>query len=332
MEANGCPFDLKSFNEYIDGASVRSGSFLDYLYEQISTRTMKETTRRRKLVAYNALRRFGRIRSFESVTAENISRFDLFLRETDPEIFDEKGQKVLIRSQVTLHDYHKNIKPYILEAHRLGYIKDNPYNRFKDIRGKSKERNPLTHQEIDFLIKMELSPKLAIVRDLFIFCAFTGLAYADMIKFNYRTDVVTRGGFKYIDGERLKTGSKFFTPILPPAMDVLRRYDYKLPKISLQKYNDYLHIIEEKTEFNKHITSHLARHSFATIVLNNGVPVEVLARMLGHHNISVTQIYAKILTSSIEHYATILRKNPLPSEPGLSFHYRHCAHLGRVRR
>lgn len=135
MEANECPFDLQAFNEYIDGASVRSGSFLDYLYEQISTRTMKETTRRRKLVAYNALRRFGRIRSFESVTAENISRFDLFLRETDPEIFDENGQKVLIRSQVTLHDYHKNIKPYILEAHRLGYIKDNPYNRFKDIRG-----------------------------------------------------------------------------------------------------------------------------------------------------------------------------------------------------
>lgn len=313
MEANGCPFDLQSFNEYIDGASVRSGSFLDYLYEQISTRTMKETTRRRKLVAYNALRRFGRIRSFESVTAENISRFDLFLREADPELFDENGQKVLTRSQVTLHDYHKNIKPYILEAHRLGYIKENPYNRFKDIRGKSKERNPLTQQEIEYLIKMELSPKLAIVRDLFIFCAFTGLAYADMIKFNYRTDVVTRSGFKYIDGERLKTGSKFFTPILPPAMDVLRRYDYKLPQISLQKYNDYLHIIEEKTEFNKPITSHLARHTFATTVLNSGVPVEVLARMLGHHNISVTQIYAKILTSSIEHYANILR-NKTPAE------------------
>lgn len=128
-----------------------------------------------------------------------------------------------------------------------------------------------------------------------------------MIKFNYLTDVVTRSGFKYIDGERLKTGSKFFTPILPPAMDVLKRYDYKLPKISLQKYNDYLHIIEEKTGFNKPITSHLARHSFATTVLNNGVPVEVLARMMGHHNISVTQIYAKILTSSIEHYANILR-------------------------
>ena len=91
-------------------------------------------------------------------------------------------------------------------------------------------------------------------------------------------------------------------------MDVLTRYGFKLPKISLQKYNDYLHVIEEKAGFKKPITSHLARHTFATSVLNSGVPIEVLARMLGHQNISVTQIYAKILTSSIEHYAAILRK------------------------
>ena len=114
--------------------------------------------------------------------------------------------------------------------------------------------------------------------------------------------------FPNIDGERLKTGSRFFTPILPAAMTVLERYQYKLPKISLQKYNDYLHVIEERAGFNKPLTSHLARHTFATLALNSGVPIEVLARMLGHSNISVTQIYAKILSSSIEQYAAILRK------------------------
>ncbi len=308
MEANGDALDLQTFNECVDGASISSGSFLDYMYDRITTQAIKETTRRRKLVAYNALRRFGRIRSFASVTAENINRFDLFLRDTDPEIFDATGRKIITRSQVTLHGYHKDIKPYILEAHRLGYIKENPYNKFKDVRGKSKERNPLTHKETQTLIAINLPPKLAIVRDLFIFCAHTGLSYSDMMKFNYDTDAVIRSGFPYIDGERLKTGSRFFTPILPAAMTVLERYQYKLPKISLQKYNDYLHVIEEKAGFNKPLTSHLARHTFATLALNSGVPIEVLARMLGHSNISVTQIYAKILTSSIEQYAAILRK------------------------
>lgn len=120
MEANGSALDLQTFNEYIDGDAIGGGSFLDYMYERITKQTIKDTTRQRKLVAYNALRRFGRIRSFASVTAENINRFDLFLRDTDPDIFDADGRKIITRSQVTLHGYHKDIKPYILEALRLG--------------------------------------------------------------------------------------------------------------------------------------------------------------------------------------------------------------------
>lgn len=90
-------------------------------------------------------------------------------------------------------------------------------------------------------------------------------------------------------------------------MDVLKRHRYKLPIISNQKYNDYLHVIEAQLGIGKSLTSHLARHTFATIALNKGVPIEVLARMLGHKNIAITQIYAKILTTSIERYAAILR-------------------------
>lgn len=309
MEAGGVPLDLQSFNAYVDDTATHGeGSFLTYMYERITTQTMKESSRRRKLVAYNALKRFGRIRSFASVTAANISRFDIFLRDEDPEIFDADGHRIVNRSQSTLHNYHKAIKPYVLEIFNLGYIKENPYNIFKDARGQAKERTPLTEIEMQKMIELELPDKLASVRDLFVFSANTGLAYSDLARFNYHTDVVYRNGYPYIDGARLKTGSHFFTPILPPALEVLKRYNYKLPIISNQKYNDYLHIIEERLGTGKSLTSHLARHTFATIALNRDVPIEVVARMLGHKNIAITQIYAKILTTSIERYASQLRQ------------------------
>lgn len=131
MEANGEPVDLPSLNARLQDAGLGGNSFLDYLYERITTQTMQESTRRRKLVVYNALKRFGRIRSFASVTAENISRFDIFLRDGDPEIFDEAGNKTTVRTQVTLHNYHKGLKPYILEALRLGYIKEKPLQQIQ---------------------------------------------------------------------------------------------------------------------------------------------------------------------------------------------------------
>ena len=104
MEANGEPVDLPSLNARLQDAGLGGNSFLDYLYERITTQTMQESTRRRKLVVYNALKRFGRIRSFASVTAENIGRFEIFLRDGDPEIFDESGNKTTVRTQVTLHN------------------------------------------------------------------------------------------------------------------------------------------------------------------------------------------------------------------------------------
>lgn len=117
-----------------------------------------------------------------------------------------------------------------------------------------------------------------------------------------------QGTLYYIDGSRLKTGSKFFTPILKPAMEVLKKYDFKLPRISNQKANDYLHLIQAAMKLNKNLTFHIARHSFATLALAHDVPIENVARMLGHQNIRTTQIYAKVLKSTIERHAVNLQK------------------------
>ena len=118
--------------------------------------------------------------------------------------------------------------------------------------------------------------------------------------FNYDTMTEVHADFCYIDGSRMKTGSKFFTPILPPAMSVLKKYNYKLPIISNQKINDYCHIIQADLTINKSITCHIARHSFATLMLTYGISMEKVQRMLGHKNITTSQLYGKILKSNVE--------------------------------
>ena len=112
----------------------------------------------------------------------------------------------------------------------------------------------------------------------------------------------------YIDGSRIKTGVNFYTPILKPAMDVLKKYKFKLPQISNQKANDYLHVLQDRMGLRKNLTFHLARHSFATMALANDVPIENVARMLGHTDIKTTQIYAKILNTTIERHACNLQR------------------------
>ena len=95
----------------------------------------------------------------------------------------------------------------------------------------------------------------------------------------------------YDDGPSQNTGR---------ILDVLEKYDYKLPVISNQKINMYSHVIEAQLKISKPITCHVARHTFATLMLTYGVPMEQVQRMLGHKNLATTQIYGKILKKTIE--------------------------------
>lgn len=248
MQVDQEPITVQTFTDRYTG-KVRPTSFIDFMYDSIAKRQIKESTRKAHLAAWETVRRFGRLRSFNDVTIENIERFDDFLRKEAP-----------TRCQVTIHGYHKRLKPYVIEAYKLRYIENNPYNFFDDERGTSKEREPLTESELERLRTIELSPRLDRVRDLFIFAAYTGLSYSDMCAFRFDLDTVENNGRYFINGERIKTGSKFYTPILPPAMAVLDKHLYDLPTISLQKYNDYLHVIETLMGLRKPLTSHVARH------------------------------------------------------------------------
>ena len=271
-------------------------SFLDFMRDNIATAKIRESTRSQKLVSLKALMEYGKIESFADVNVQNIREFDKWLRKDG------------IRSDVCINNYHKNLKLQTRKACQEGLIDKDPYELIKFPRGKCKERRPLNETELKKMREMKLPEREARIRDLFIFAAYTGLAFCDTQDFDFRTMTEQIGDLYYIDGSRLKTGTNFFTPILPPAMEVLKKYNFKLPKISNQKANDILHMIEVRMGLNKPVTFHVARHSFATLSLSHDIPIEKVARMLGHKDIKTTQIYAKVLKSTIANHASDLSK------------------------
>jgi integrase/recombinase XerD len=284
----------KSKSNNLYKGTDQATNFIIYLKESIDKERFSDGTRKHKICTLEAVKRFGKIRTFADLTPKNILEFDEWLHDGS-------------RTDVSVHTYHKHLRKVTRYLRMADMIPVDPYERVKLSRGKSKERQPLTEDELDKLRAIKFTEPMDHVRDLFIFAAYTGLAYCDVQVFNFDQMTEKIGNIYYIDGERLKTGTKFFTPILTPAMEVLKKYNYNLPKITNQKGNEYLHLIQHAMGLRKSLTFHVARHSFATLAISHGVPIEDVARMLGHEDIRTTQIYAKILKSTINEYSTKLQ-------------------------
>ena len=284
----------QTFSAALNKKSGKYGTdFIDFCYDVMDRRGLRASTLRAHKCTLEALRESKTIRTFDDLTPENIKRFDMWLKQ-DPD-----------REQPTIYNYHKRLKPYINEAVSLGIIDESPYLRFKAERGKHKPKEALNEEELAAVRALELfDESLGKARDLFVFCCYTGLAHADMEAFDFSRDVVTVHGCNYIDKQRIKTGTKYYAPILPPAMAILEKYHYQLPHFSQQAYNRLLKCIGALINTKKNLSSHIARYTFATtVLLGNDVPIESVSKMMGHTRIQITQVYAKILNSSIERQA-----------------------------
>jgi integrase len=172
------------------------------------------------------------------------------------------------------------------------------------------KRVVLTESELHVLSTKQFSAeRLNLVRDIFLFSCYTGLAYADVQKLRRSEIIIGVDGEKWVVSRRQKTDITAKIPLLPPALKIINQYsnhpqcqlkDLILPILSNQKMNAYLKEIADLCEIPKNLTFHIARHTFATTVtLSNGVPIETVSKMLGHRNLKTTQHYAKILDMKI---------------------------------
>ena len=209
----------------------------------------------------------------------------------------------------TAHKVIKIVKKIMNQAVALDWIPSNPFNQFK-CTYKNPERIVLTQTEIDKLKNKELKiQRLEEVRDIFIFQCYTGFAYTDLYNFKRNDVVIGIDGDYWLSIYRQKTGTKENVPLLPVALEIIEKYkdhpecqtqNKLLPVNSNYRYNAYLQELADLCGIEKKITTHLARHTFATTVtLSNGVPIETVSKMLGHTRLATTQIYAKVLEGKV---------------------------------
>ena len=185
------------------------------------------------------------------------------------------------------------------------YITNDPFIGFK-IKFKKSNRVYINNEELYTLKNIKLDKSLNKIRDIFLFACYTGLSYIDLYNLNIKNIQIGDDNLKWIFIKRHKTDIPSNLPILPPALTILNKYKTQnningiFPMISNQKTNIALKEIASLCNFNKKLTFHCARHTFATtITLTNGVPIETVSKMLGHNNIKTTQIYARVIDSKI---------------------------------
>ncbi|WP_264558384.1 site-specific integrase [Flavobacterium sp. N2270] len=213
--------------------------------------------------------------------------------------------------------YIKNFNKIIKICLANDWLDKNPFANYKS-KVKEVERVYLSEEEVQAIIEKEFkTERLSLVRDIFLFSCFTGLAYIDVKNLTKSHISFGIDGEKWIFTHRQKTESASKIPILPVTQMIIDKYENHpqsnnqeklLPILSNQKMNSYLKEIAAVCEIEKELTFHIARHTFATTVtLTNGVPIESVSKMLGHKNLRTTQHYAKVLDRKVSDDMKILK-------------------------
>lgn len=268
-------------------------SFLDWLDHQTEILNLSAGTIKHYVTLHTRLTEYGKIKRWGDLTTENISEFDAWLHKRKL----SNGEAI---TDAAVYKYHKCFKAILNRAVMFDKIDRNPYDRLKFKRGESESIEYLTEDEMNAIVNLKVpkGTQIETARDLFVFQMFTGLSYSDTQAFDFSQYKKVKG--KWINtGERIKTGVAYVSSLLPPAVAVLEKYGWQVPKIDNADYNHLLKVIGTMADIPTKMHTHLARHTFATYMLRQGVKVENLQRMLGHKNLRQTMRYAKVLAESV---------------------------------
>ena len=311
LAENAKEWDWDAFSRFLVTSSDKSMSFIDYVDKRISERTdIRESSRRGQRKIVESLREYGKIVSFDELTRPNIADYYEWLLGRKITKIGADGLPYSTNMSVsTAWGYMKLLRTYIHDAMLHELIDKDPSAGIKVKREESKNIKWLTLEEIQQIESAKLSSgSLTRVRDLFIFMCYTGLAYSDAVSFS-ADNLETDGEYTFVTGRRQKTNEEYFVLLLPEAKAILDKYDYQLPRISNQQFNIRLKKLANEIGIDKPLTSHFARHSCAMMLLNKGVRMETVAKVLGHANTKVTEsTYASILKKTVGDEMKVLIK------------------------
>jgi site-specific recombinase XerD len=325
LESLGKPITIDSLREKFTGQGEKKYSLL-FVYEYHNTEMEKRVNFDVAPATYSKYKiTFNRIKLFVQF---QYGKNDILLEDlnhafiTKYEVYLKTEHKC---SNNTCTKYLIHLKKIVNLAIANEWLLRDPFMKHR-CTYKATERGFLTPEELFVLESKEINlPRLQKVRDIFVFCCYTGFAQADVEALT-PSDISTGiDGEKWIIINRKKTEGRSPIPLLPQAMAIINKYKNDpetlakgklLPVNSNQRMNGYLKEIADITGITKNLTMHLARHTFATTVtLSNGVPIESVSKMLGHSSIKTTQIYSKVVDTKISHDMKALKAKMTVTKP-----------------
>ncbi len=292
MLDEGC-IDIFSIPDRLKRKQAGVVSFIEFCGKRSKERQHNLSADSRE--RYDRFMRFfiawGGIESFADVNESNIIAMD--------ECLDKKGMKPYSK----WNNYHRFLNSFIIDAIREGLMTKNPYLhvRIKKEKSNGGIGKYLSPEEFKAIKDVELSTdSLRRVRDVFVFQTYTCMAYTDLRAFQAKNITEVRGMKVYM-GQRAKTGQTFTIPLLQDALVILKKYRNHLPIISNVKYNEYLKVVAQAAGIDRPISSHWARHTGATLLLNEGgFDMKIVAKILGHSTTRITeQVYAKLFDETV---------------------------------
>ncbi len=256
------------------------------------------------------IRKYGKTKDSQ----ERYDRFIRFLIEYDKikTFYDLSEAKIVeldkylikknMKAKSRWNNYHRFLNSFILDAQKENLVQVNPYDRVKIDHGNDFDgiNKCLTPEEFHILRTAKMpNEKLERVRDLFVFQAYSCMAYHDLKRLNPK-DFKEVVGLQVLTGQRGKTNVDYTVAFIQPAIDILEKYKGKLPMLSNVKYNQYIKEAVAAAGINKSVTTHWARHTGATLLLNAGVPMHIVSKVCGHSTTKMTEkIYAKLFPTAV---------------------------------
>lgn len=261
------------------------------IYVQESDR--KRSTKENLMTTVTVLQEFRPGLDFKDITYTFLKDFEVHLKE--------KGNSVN-----TVAKHMRQLRTLVNEAINQGYIPSDayPFRKYK-IKQEKGRKEFLTPDELKRLENLDVDKKLRHVLDAFLFCCYTGLRFSDFCQLS-PANFIKVNGKRWLHFTSIKTGVELRLPLHllfeGKALAVLERYDIVTDFAKIgpnSEANKYLAQLAALARIRKHITYHTARHTCATLLVHQGVPITTVQKLLGHTSVRTTEVYSEVLSNTI---------------------------------